>query len=144
MARFLRSAVTGGNLPHTTYVNIAANQTIKSGDLIQISAGLGQVAVAASTTLIGVAAADITTGASVTSKDRIPVTLLKDAVILIDYVGTTKTTLTDADRYGTSFDLSDKKTLNLDDTVGGMFKVLGYDNAKKKAEVVALYANLAY
>jgi hypothetical protein len=146
MARYIKSAITGGNLPIIEYVEIDANQTIKQGDLIQIDATSrkGVVAVAASTSLVGIAGDDITTGASVTSKDRIPVTLIRGSVMRIDYTGTTKTTLADGDKYLTSFDLSDKKTLNLDDTTGGMLKVIAFDNTKKTADVIALEANLAF
>lgn len=146
MARFLKSAYMGENEPTTVYVNIGANQTVAIGDLIQIDATTrkGVVGVAASTTLIGIAEKAITTGATVTSADNIPATLIRDAVFRIDYVGATKTTLAETDLYSTSFDLSDKKTMNLDDTTGGMLKVLAFDNTKKTADVVCTTANIAY
>jgi len=68
--------------------------------------------------------------------DWIPVTLARDAVIRINFAGTTKTTLAQADLYKTKFDLSDQVTINLDDTTGGMCMVIGYDNTKQTADVV--------
>jgi hypothetical protein len=144
MATYKRS-ITGRNEPVTVNLNIAASQTITAGDLLQINATSrkGEAAVAASTTLFGIAQADITTGASVDDTDSIPVTLLEGAVIRIDYTGTTKTSLAETDLYSTAFDLSDKKTLNLDDTTGGMCKVLAFDNDNDTADVVIARANLA-
>jgi hypothetical protein len=144
MATYKKS-ITGRNEPVTVNLNIAASQTITAGDLLQINATSrkGEAAVAASSALFGIAQADITTGASVTSADSIPVTLLEGAVIRIAYTGSTKTTLAETDLYSTAFDLSDKKTLNLDDTTGGMCKVLAYDNDNDTADVVIARANLA-
>lgn len=146
MANVIYSALTRGNLSTTVFVNIGASQTINVGDLIQIDGTTrkGVVAVAASATLIGIAEEAITTGASVTTADNIPVTLLKGQVMRIDFTGSTKTTLAETDLYSTAFDLSDKKTINLDDTTGGMCKVLAYDNTNGTADVVVADANLAY
>ncbi|MNT26768.1 hypothetical protein D3C72_1623620 [compost metagenome] len=137
MARYVET-IDGRNQAVTKFINIDANQTIKTGDLIQINGatGKGVVAVAASTTLIGIAQKDITTGATVTSKDNIPVTLLKSAVVRIDYTGTTKSSLAETDLYTVKFDLGSKNTVNLDDTTGGMCQVIAYDNTKKTADVV--------
>lgn len=144
MARILRSIYTDDQAV-TMWFDVDVNQTIVKGDLVQINATSRKLeaAAAASTTLVGIAEADITTGASVTAKDKIPVSLIRGQVFLIDFTGTTKTTLADTDRYTTLFDLGDKKTLNLDDTTGGMLKVLSYNNTKKTAEVVCATANLA-
>lgn len=145
MARFIRSQITGGNTPCTEWVNIDVSQTIVVGDLIQIDATsrLGKVAVAASTSLYGIAEKAITTGGSVTAADKIPVTLLKGAVIRMDYTTGTKTSLVDTDKYSTKFDLASKTNMSLDDTTGGMCQVLGYDNTAKTADVVIAEANLA-
>lgn len=138
--------IDGRNQPVVEYFNVAASQTINAGDLVQVNATSRKIeaAVAASTTLIGVAHKSITTGASVTSSDNIPVVLLKNAVFRTTYVGTTKTTLVETDLYTTKFDLSDKTAINLDDTLGGMASVLNYDNTKKTADVVFATANLAF
>lgn len=139
MAQFIKSLFKSENRPATLWINIAASQTIKQGDLIQINATshLGEAAVSASATIAGIADADITTGASpVAGVDQIPVTLVRGEVVRIAYIGTTKPTLAPADLYTTKFDLSDKKTLNLDDTTDGMCQVIAYDNTKKTADVV--------
>lgn len=142
MARFIKT-ITGRNEPVTHSLLIAASQTVAVGDLIEITSGKGVLAVAASTTLIGIAQEAITTGVSVDDTDRIPVILLEGAIVRIDYTGTSKTTIADADMYGTAFDLSDEKTIDLDDTTGGMCKVVGYDNTASTADVVIARANLA-
>ncbi|MEO3947628.1 hypothetical protein [Gorillibacterium sp. CAU 1737] len=142
MARYLNSIFKADNEPRTAWFDVGASQTINEGDLVVASSGVIVVAAAAATAIVGIAAASITTGASpVAGVDRIPVTLVKDAVIRIDYTGTTKTTLAVADKYGTAFDLGTKRTLNLDDTTGGMLQVIDYNNTNKTADVVILAAN---
>lgn len=137
MARFIEM-IDGRNQAVVKYFNVGASQTINEGDLVQIDATSRKIVagVAASTTLVGIANRSITTGASPTAKDNIGVTLLKNAVVRLSYVGTTKTTLAEADLYSTKFDLSDKVSINLDDTTGGMCQVLAYDNTKKTADVL--------
>lgn len=137
MARFIEM-IDGRNQAVVKYFNVGASQTIKEGDALQIDAATGKVvvAVAASTTLIGVANKDITTGSTVTSKDNIGVTLFKNSVFRFPYSGTTKTTLAETDLYTVKFDLANKNSINLDDTTGGMCQVIAYDNAKKTADVV--------
>lgn len=137
MARFIEM-IDGRNQAVVKYFNVGANQTIKEGDALQIDAATGKVvaAVAASTTLIGTANKDITTGGTVTAKDNIGVTLFKNSVFRFPYSGTTKTTLAETDLYTVKFDLANKNSINLDDTTGGMCQVIAYDNAKKTADVV--------
>lgn len=142
MARYLNSIFKADNEPRTAWFDVGANQTIAEGDLVAASSGLAVAAAAASTAIIGIAGAPITTGASpVAGVDRIPVTLVKDAVIRIDYTGSTKTTLTAADKFTTLFDLGTKRTLNLDDTTGGMLQVIDYNNTNKTADVVVTAAS---
>lgn len=137
MARFIET-IDGRNQAVVKNFNVGASQTINEGDLVQIDATSRKIvaAVAASTTLVGIANRSITTGASVTSKDNIGVTLLKSVVVRVSYVGTTKTTLAETDLYTTKFDLNDKNSINLDDTTGGMCQVIAYDNTQKTADVV--------
>lgn len=144
MPRYVRN-IDGHNQPVTISVNIDINQTIVIGDLILIDATTrkGQVGVAASATLIGIANAAITTGGTVTTADNIPVILLDSAIFRIDYIGTTKTSLVEADLYSTLFDLANKTSIDLDDTTGGMCRVVGYDNTNKTADVVFARANYA-
>ncbi|WP_199614648.1 hypothetical protein [Paenibacillus alkalitolerans] len=141
MARYIKS-LSGYNQPITMKVLVAASQTIEEGDLLQVASGRASTAVAASTTIIGIALEAVTTGASVDDDDTVLVQLIADAVIRIDYTGTTKTSLANADLYGTAFDLSDEKTINLDDTTGGMCFVVGFDNTEDTADVVINRANL--
>lgn len=145
MARYIET-IDGRNQAVVKNFNVDASQTIKEGDLVQVNATTGKivVAAAASTTLLGIANKDITTGASVTAKDNIGVTLLKNSVIRIPFTGTTKTTLAEADLYTVKFDLGGKNSINLDDTTGGMAQVIAYDNTKKTADVVIAAAALVF
>lgn len=140
MAKYIKS-IAGRNEPVTVSLLIAASQTIEEGDLLQITSGKGELAVAASATLFGIAQEAITTTASVDDTDRIAVVLLDGAVIRID---TTGGDIADANLNGTtSYDLSDEKTLNVADVTGGMLKPLAYDNTNNTADVVVARANLA-
>lgn len=143
MARFVRS-ITGYNEPVAVKWRVAASQTINEGDLVAIDATTRYLipAVAASTALAGIAQESITTGASVTVEDAIPIIPLTDIVVRIDYTGSTKTTLADTDLVNTLFDLSDASTMNLDDTTGGMCSVVDYDNTKDYADVIIAAANI--
>lgn len=147
MARYLRSATTGTNDPKTHWLNIGVNQTIVTGNLISIDATskLGIAAVAASTTLYGIAEGSITTGASVTAADKIPVTLLKDSIVRIPFTTAgVKKTFADTDKYITKFDLLDKTSIAPDDTTGGMCHIIEYDNTALTCDVVFDDANLVY
>lgn len=145
MAKILRSYLSDDQCS-TMWFDVAPNQTIKQGDFVQVDPTSKQLTIAASssTTIVGIAESDYTTGATVTAKDRIPVSIVRGQVVLVDFTGTTKTTLADADRYTVSFNLGDKRTLNLDNTTSGFLKVLAYNNTKKTAEVVFNIAALAF
>lgn len=142
MPRYIAN-MDGRNEPTIWHFKVGNSQSIKEGDLVQITSGKVEKAVSASTTLVGIAMRDITT-TTATDADVIPVILLKSAIIRINYTGTSKSSLSDSDMYGTAFDISDEKTLDLDDTSGGMFKVVGYDNDQKTADVVCAAANMAF
>ena len=147
MARYLCSAVTGTNDPKTSTLKIGASQAIAIGDVLAIDATtkLGIVGVGASAALYAIAAAAITTGSTVTAVDKIPVTLLKDAVIRIPFITAgTKKTFADTDLFITKFDLKDKVSIDPDDTTGGMCHVVAYDNTALTVDVVFDDANLAY
>lgn len=132
---------TGNNSTPTIRVKAAASTTILEGDLVTIA---GAKAVAASTTIAGIAIAPITTGATVLPSDHILVQPLGNAIVRVPYIGTTKTSLADSDiAAGTAFDLGAGMTLNLDDTTGGFMKVIRYDNTAKTADVIFAAANLA-
>lgn len=140
--QWLRSLTTGNNNPDIDYFNVGANQMIKSGDFVQINAttGLLEVAASASTTIVGLANGDITTGATVTN-ENLPVVLAHGAVIRMNFSNAgTKKTFTQADLYTKAFDISDPVTVNPDDTTGGMMQVVAYDNDKLTVDVVVTAA----
>lgn len=144
--QIVRSA-RGANQDAPIYwLAIDVSQTINVGDLIQIDATSrkGEVAVAASTTLVGIAQEAITTGASVTSDDVIPVALVRGMVVRLPYsTAGTKTSFADTDKYTTAYDLLNKTTLAPDDTTGGMCYVQAYDNTADTVDVIFADANLA-
>jgi len=146
MPSIVRSA-RGANQDAPIYwLAIDVSQTINVGDLIQIDATSrkGEVAIAASTTLVGIAQEPITTGATVTAADKIPVALIRGMVVRLPFTtGGTKTTFADTDKYTTAYDLSNKTTLNPDDTTGGMCFVQDYNNTKATVDVIFADASIA-
>lgn len=144
MFRF-RYMIDGKSNPTIVKWPVAASQTITKGELLELASGRAQTAAAASLVILGVAEADITTGASVTDADAIPVLLARNAVFDVDYTGATKTSVSSADN-GTAFDLNaGAQSINLDDTTGGMCKMfLSYDNTAKTVHVVIDDANIVY
>lgn len=118
---------------------VAANQSIKYGNLVKLSAGLVAEAAAGDTNILGVALEDKTTGTNPTSADTISVLIPLDSVFEADYTGATKTSLGDDD-IGSVFDIKvgtdgDHK-VNLDDITGGMCRVVAFDNDRKVAYVL--------
>lgn len=128
--------------PMVEKVHIGASQTIKAGNLLDISSGLSVKAAATASAIIGIALADITTGDAVGDDDQIPVLILNtESVVRCKYTGSTKTSLTAADKFGTAFDIAvdgttGAQTLNLDDVTGGLLLVVGYNNDNDTADVV--------
>jgi len=116
------------------------------GDLIQIDATSkkGEVAIAASTTIVGIAQQAITT-TTATALDVIPIALVKGEVIraAVSQAGTKKTFAT-TDKYLTAYDLLNKTTIAPDDTTGGMCMVQDYDNTAHTVDFIIADANLAY
>lgn len=111
-----------------------AAEAHKRGYAVNLETGLCTVATSADAAIVGVANENLTPAVD---GEKLEVILaLDDVVFEVDYVGTTKTSLTNAD-IGTAFDMvagGDK--INLDDTLDGMWVVIGFDNAAKKAHVV--------
>ncbi|MBB6694383.1 hypothetical protein H7B90_23585 [Cohnella xylanilytica] len=144
MARYIRH-IQGYNQPISKRWRVKASTTINEGDLVALDATTRYLipAVAASTTVVGIAQQSIVTGATVTIDDAIEVLPVTDCVIRVAYTGTTKTTLADTDLVSTLFDLSNATTINLDDTTGGMCSVMDYDNTHKWADVIIASANIA-
>ena len=146
MASIVRSVTNADNVPTVVWVPVDVSQTIVNGDLVQIDATSRklEVAVAASTTIVGVALESITTGVSVTADDQIPVALVRNQVVRIPYAtGGTKTSFADTDKYTTAYDLSNKNLINPDDTTGGMCFVQAYDNDADTVDVIFALASLA-
>jgi len=143
MARFIRT-ILGYNDPVEIPWRVKASTTINEGDLVAIDATTKYLipAVAASTDLVGIAQQTITTTATITPDDAITVIPLTDAVIRIEFTGSTKTTLADTDLVTVLFDLTDANTMNLDDTTGGMCSVVDYNNTLKYADVIIADANI--
>ncbi len=146
MASIVRSVTNADNVPTVVHIAIDVSQTIAAGDLIQIdgTSRKGEVAVAASTTIVGIALESITTGVSVTAADTIPVALVRNQVVRIPFITSgSKTSFADTDKYTTAYDLSTQNAINPDDTTGGMCYVQAYDNTNKTVDVIFAAANLA-
>ena len=112
---------------------IAGAGGVENGDLVAISGGkvVKATADAGANTSIGVA---LETKAL---DQNVAVEVVRDNIITATYTGVTKTSLTDAD-LGIVFDISDAKTLNLDDTLTGSYLVTGYDNNVKEVRFMVL------
>lgn len=146
MPSIVRNARGANQDAPIVWVDIDVSQTISVGDLIQIdsTSRKGEVAVAASTTLVGIAQKAITTSGSVTSADKIPVALIRGMVVRLPFAtGGTKTTFADTDKYTTAYDLSNKTTLNPDDTTGGMCYLQDYNNTAATVDVIFADASIA-
>lgn len=143
--QIVRSTRNSDNVPIIVHVKIDVSQTIAVGDLVQIDATsrLGEAAIAASTTIAGIALEAITTGASVTDANTIPVALVRGQVVraAVSQAGTKKT-FAEADKYTTAYDLLDKTTIAPDDTTGGMCYVQGFNNTKNTVDFIVAEANL--
>lgn len=146
MAQIVRSFATDTNVPIVVGgLLVADNQTINVGDLLQINSSSKkvEVAAAASTSLIGIANKAITT-TTATAADVIDVTLIRNQVVRLPFAtGGTKTTFSQTDLYLTAFDLSNKTTLNPDDTTGGMCYVQAYNNTQATVDVIFSAASQA-
>lgn len=119
------------------YLPAAASQTIPQGCPVEVDAGLINTGAAGDDAFVGVSNKAYT---STTAGDLIELILaLPDVIFEVDYVGSTKTSLTLAD-LGTAFDLSasDPTVIDLDDSTGGAWVCVGFDNTKKTALVKLL------
>ena len=113
----------------------AGSQSFRRGDPVNHENGLCTVGAAADTAFVGIANETKTTAAA---GGTIEVVLgLPDVEFKVPYGGSTLKTLTDA-YIGTAFDLgaTDRGLINLDDTVGGAWIVVAYDNTAGTAIVV--------
>lgn len=145
MARFIRSII-GYNDPIAVPWRVAASQTITAGDLVELDATSRYLksAIAASTTLAGVAQSSITTGATVTVADTISVLPLTEVVVRLDVDQSgAKKTFADTDLALTKYALKTPTSIDPNVTAGGMCQVVDYDNTKKTVDVVFAAAAIA-
>lgn len=145
MPSIVRSYTTDTNVPIVVGgLLVADSQTIVAGDLVQINGTSRkvEVAVAASTTIIGIANNSITT-TTATVADVLSVTLIRGQVIRLPFTNAgTKKTFAQTDLYTTAYDLLNKTTVAPDDTTGGMCYVQAYDNTNLTVDVIFATANL--
>lgn len=124
----------GGVAPIKEYPG-KANEDIDKGYPVNLESGLLCAGAAADTAFVGIANESLTPA---TNGEMIEIVqALANVVFRVDYVVGTKTSLTNAD-IGTAFDLKSTalNKIDLDDTTGGAWIVVGYDNDHDKAYVV--------
>src|SRR5690606_33465623 len=117
MASIVRSVTNADNVPTVVHLAVDVSQTITAGDLVQIDATSRklEVAVGASTTIVGIALESITTGVAVTAADTIPVALVRNQVVRLPFITSgSKTTFADTDKYTTAYDLEDENSIDPD------------------------------
>lgn len=130
MVKYLKSL--DNSQPMT--VKIVTNAAVVDGDLLAITLGLVGPATAADAAIIGIAMGDAESGAEASVLLINPMSVLR-----VNWKSSvpTKLTLVAADKFGTAFDwIAADKQMDLDDVTGGIFKVVGYDNTAKTADVV--------
>jgi hypothetical protein len=139
--RFLKR--TGGDCIAPIKVIPGKNaEDFTRGEPINLESGLGCAAAAADSAIVGISNQ---TKVMAEDGDTLEAVLaLEDVVFRVGYITGTKTSLTNAD-IGTAFDLdaTDNASINLDDTTGGMWVVVGFDNTLKTADVKLKAANRA-
>lgn len=131
--------VEGGGVPPVREMPSGASETWVAGYTANLESGLLDPGAAADTAFVGIVNESKVVGTA-GAGTMIEVILAYDNVVFeVPYVGSTKTSLADAD-IGTAFDLyaSDLGKINLDDTTGGAWVCVGYDNAKKTSLVKCL------
>lgn len=124
---------------------IADSQTVAIGDLLQVASASGklEVAVAASTSIVGIALEAITT-TTATATDVIPVALVRGQVVRMDvFQGGAKDNFAQADFYLTAYDLENKTSVDPNDTTNGMLYVQANDQTLNTADVIFDDAALA-
>ena len=145
MASIVRNARGNNNDVIIRHLLVDDSQTIAIGDLLQIesTAGKLELAVAASTSIVGIALEAITT-TTATAADVIPVALVRGQVVRVDvYQGGGKDTFDQADFYLTAYDLEDEVSIDPNDTTNGMCYVVANDQTANTADVIFADASLA-
>lgn len=131
--------VEGGGVPPVREMPSAASKTWLAGYTANLESGLLDNGAAADVAFVGVVNESATVG-SAGEGTPIEVILAYDNVVFeVDYVTGTKKTLANSD-IGTAFDLKSTalNKIDLDDTTGGAWVCVGYDNDKKTALVKCL------
>lgn len=126
----------GGGIPFVKKLPGKASEVIAKGYCVNLESGLLCAAAAADTAIVGVANESVTPSADGELIEVIVATAETVFRVPFDADGTKKT-LTNAD-IGTAFDLHSGalNTIDLDDTTGGMWIVVDYDNTNLRAYVV--------
>lgn len=110
-------------------VKIVTNAAVVEGDILAITSGLVGPLANGDDAIIGIAMGDAASGAEVSVLLLSPL-----SVIRVPFTGSTKKFLAAADRFGTLFDWDvTNKDLDLDDTTGGVFAVVNYNNVDTTA-----------
>lgn len=122
--------------PLVKRIPVAANQTIVRGGVVGLTSGKAVVAAPGATNVLGVALDTITTGANPGAGEKVGVVVSGDVVFRANYVGSEKTSLTQAD-VGTKFDIvTGGQSIDLDETTNGFAQVVEFDNDRKVAYVL--------
>lgn len=110
-------------------VKIVTNAAVVEGDILAITSGLVGPLAGGDDAIIGLATGDAASGAECS------VLLLNPrSVIRVPFTGSTKKFFAAADRFGTLFDWdATAKDLDPDDTTGGVFAIVQYNNVDKTA-----------
>jgi hypothetical protein len=143
--QIVRNARGSNNDIVVRHLLVDDSQTIEAGDLLQIESTTGklELAVAASTSIVGIALEDITT-TTATASDIIPVALVRGQVVRLNvYQGGAKDTFAQADFYLTAYDLEDELSVDPNDTTNGMCYVVANDQTANTADVIFADAALA-
>lgn len=109
-------------------IAIKTGGAVTSGKLLAISSGLAVEATSAASTVLGICTKTVASGGTTTV-----LLLNSNSVIRVPFSGTTKTSLADADKFGTKFDITSAQVMNLDDTTGGFLEVVNYKNTASGA-----------
>lgn len=136
MAGFEFAYMQGGGVPWIKKLPGKASEVIVRGYCVNVESGLLCAAAAADTAIAGIANESVTPSADGELVEVVMATANTVFRVPFDADGTKKT-LTNAD-LGTAFDLHSGalNTIDLDDTTGGMWIVVGYDNTNLRAYVV--------
>lgn len=124
--------------PQYRTFTVGVGKQVKYGDLVKLSSGAIEAA-ATGDTVVGVvvnAAPYTYPGANPQTLTQAKVIIPLDCVFEVDYIGTSKKTLTDSD-IGESFDLAtgEAGVIDLDSKSNGDVRIIDFDNTRKKAFV---------